>query len=429
MITFIQIGGYGEGSLQPLAGFGGQGTAISSGIGSLSALTGQAYGQQQILQPLQSFGGEGIKAQGIDSFSPLTALAFDPESNPFDEHQVFSPLAGFGGQGIKAQGIDSFSPLEGTAYELELNPGTLNIGVGILIPLAGIALGLTGGLGQGSGSLRRLASLGSNFPYGSGGGGGGIGGDAGPGGGVEGSLLPLTAIAIGELISPDIIFSTATARVVRHVTLPSSLIILGSAATAIKRAHVIAGSLGEVFNPSTARGRYHLLAGSTGVVISDATYRGEQGETWLFNATTYAASRVRGYFFDSFATLQGAVFGANAAGIFEITGDTDDGVAIDSSIIVGRSASRAPNVKRFSYGYVYGVSDDVLIVRVADDDATVYNYETERVLGTVVRSQRFKVGKGLKMHYWQFALENQGGTYFEVEHVDLLPAILERWVK
>lgn len=68
-------------------------------------------------------------------------------------------------------------------------------------------------------------------------------------------------------------------------------------------------------------------------------------------------------------------------------------------------------------------------MRVITDTGVVHTYETERALGDKVRSVRFKVGKGLKANYWQFEIRNITGGYFEVHHVDLLPAVLERWVK
>lgn len=301
-----------------------------------------------------------------------------------------------------------------------LPEGSYAIGSAPMALWAASGVGFTGGIGQGNVSFKLWNSIGAGhqgsdpvYNYSA--------------GNVE--FEKLTTEGFDDLLALDLIFSTAKVHARYHIVLPANVITLGSAATALKRVHVVAGSLGTVSNAVKNRIRCHIVAPSEGVVESEATYRGEQGEVWLFNATTYAASRVRGYFFDSLADLDGVIFGASPEGIFELAGTTDNGVPIKSSIIVGRSNSKVPNVKRFSYGYVYGVSAEKLTVRVADETPTVYTYETDAALGSVVSSVRFKVGKGLKMHYWQFAVENQGGTYFELDHVDLLPAVLERWVR
>ncbi|MGH8591144.1 MAG: hypothetical protein ACREXX_18050 [Gammaproteobacteria bacterium] len=157
---------------------------------------------------------------------------------------------------------------------------------------------------------------------------------------------------------------------------------------------------------------------------------GQDIPIWVFNAKTFAPSRYEGLDVRSLAKLGTTVYGAGPGGIYELAGDTDAGAQIAASFIVGRAGFGAPNVKRIAYGYITGTSDaNKLQVRVITDTGQVYTYEAERALGNQVRSVRFKAGKGLKGHYWQFEVRNQNGGAFEVHHIDLLPEVLARWTK
>lgn len=303
--------------------------------------------------------------------------------------------------------------------------GAYAIGSASLSLFSSFGIGLTGGIGQGDVTFRPLGSIGSDYAYSA---------------GIV-SFLPLTARGIGELLTPDFIVSTATARIRYHVTAPTSLLEITSEAVAKRRLYLTAASAGTLSTVAVARAVHHLLAASRGIVYSAARhyavvslrppapgetwlragvvegvarYRVEQGETWLFNATTYAASRVQGYFFDTLARLGPSVYGAGPDGIFEITGDTDAGAEIEASFFTGREGYGTPSVKRIAVGYITGTSDDKLDVRVIDDTGQGYDYETERALGDTVRSVRFKTGKGLKGHLWQFGVRNQDGGAFEL---------------
>lgn len=150
---------------------------------------------------------------------------------------------------------------------------------------------------------------------------------------------------------------------------------------------------------------------------------------WVFNAKTFAPSRYEGLDVRSLAKLGTAVYGAGPGGIYELAGNDDAGNAILASFIVGRTDGGVGNVKRWGYGYIHGTSDEKLQVRVFDDAGNVYTYETERALGNIVRSVRFKVGKGIASHYLQFEVRNQHGGQFEVHHIDVLPQVLGRRVK
>lgn len=160
-----------------------------------------------------------------------------------------------------------------------------------------------------------------------------------------------------------------------------------------------------------------------------ATGGQDAAPVWVFNAKTFAPSRYEGLEVRSLAKLGTTVYGAGPGGIYELAGSTDAGANIAASFIVGREGYGVGNVKRIAYGFVHGTSEGVLEVRVIDDTGTVYTYETERALGNKIRSVRFKVGKGLRSHYFQFEIRNKAGGAFEVRHVDLLPAVLERWTK
>jgi hypothetical protein len=369
------------------------------------------------LQPLASFGGGqgGLFSLGSATLAPLTSHGF--------EGNRLEPLTGFAAGQPYAAGDVSLEALTGDASGGLLLP-EYAIAITELVGVTGAGQGVSGGVGQATLTLQKLRTHAANYAYSAG----------------NVSLEAIVSIGLAEVLYPDLIFSTARARIRYHVTAPTSLEI-ESAAAAHTQGHAVAASTGTVSTNAEAHAAHHLLAASTGIVYSTARrygivsspgpvaaaarHRFEEGETWLINAVTFAASRVDGYYFDSLARLGASVYGAGPDGIFEFTGGTDDGAEIAASIVTRREDFGVPNVKGVAYGYITGTSDGKLQVRVIDQ-GRVYTYETERALGDTVRSVRFKTGKGLEMHEWQWEIRNKGGGQIEVHHFDVLPALKRR---
>jgi hypothetical protein len=376
------------------------------------------------LLPLASFGAGHPDADPVNESSASSA-AFAPLTSHGFEGNRLEPLQSFGADHLYGAGSVELEALTVEAYSGLVLPDYA-VAVTTMVGLTGAGHGISGGVGQATLMFQKLRTHAANYAYSA---------------GIV-SFEPLISIAYDDVVYPDLVFSTARARVRYHVTAPTSLEVETEAA-AHTQAHAIAGSAGTVSSGAAAHAAHHLLAASTGIVYSKAKryavasspgpvaaaarHRFEEGETWLINAVTFAASRVDGYYFDTLARLEGSsVYGAGPDGIFEFTGGTDDGAEIAASIVTRREDFGVPNVKGVAYGYVTGTSDGKLEVRVFDDQGRVYTYETERALGDTVRSVRFKTGKGLEMHEWQWEIRNKAGGELEIHHFDVLPAFKRR---
>ena len=92
---------------------------------------------------------------------------------------------------------------------------------------------------------------------------------------------------------------------------------------------------------------YFSVIGSGGVVISGG---GTDEEfiyfTWVFSGVDYKPSIYSGYDFNSYCTFGGKIYGANEIGIFELGGETDDGVDIHTGFVLGPHNLGVNNKKR-----------------------------------------------------------------------------------
>jgi hypothetical protein len=115
----------------------------------------------------------------------------------------------------------------------------------------------------------------------------------------------------------------------------------------------------------------------------------------------------------------GKNYAAGDDGLFELTGDTDDGTPISASILTGKSDLGTVQLKRMAYVYVAASADGGLSMIVHTDDGQTNEYAvTAREL---MNGSRTGVGKGLRSRFWQVELTNTDGGDFEIESIELMP--------
>jgi hypothetical protein len=182
----------------------------------------------------------------------------------------FLPLRGSGSDYAYSQAVGALEPLTGYGEAGFFQPGYA-IGEGILFPITTQGHGFTGGIGQGSGALLALGTLGSEGPY----------ADA------RTSLQPLEGHAVDGLAHANWIISSARAsRIARGRV--SSLGTLESEADAYG---LIAVRVSEVLiATSTGRavGTRRAYARSVGVLRFEAELAPTDGEAWCFPASPSA---------------------------------------------------------------------------------------------------------------------------------------------
>jgi hypothetical protein len=157
------------------------------------------------------------------------------------------------------------------------------------------------------------------------------------------------------------------------------------------------------------------------------------GLTYLgicMNATNKAITEYQPYDFNSLAIMDGALYGANDAGLFRLEGDTDDAVNIDAYARTALTRIADGRMAQVDSAYLGYSSDGVIQLKAITTSAT--GAKTSRVYqlnlqnADANRSGRIKLGKGIKSVYWAFELSNSLGADFTIDVIELRALALSR---
>lgn len=154
----------------------------------------------------------------------------------------------------------------------------------------------------------------------------------------------------------------------------------------------------------------------------------ETSRTWVVNLDTFATSQYDRYGFKKLTTdpLTGISYGWADDGIYELTGDTDNGEHIDALIDFGRSDLGSSQKKNVPCVY-QGISSTGKMLLKVDADGQIYYYEA-RSSSTEMKNHRTDIGKRLVGNYWNFTMLNQNGCDFDLETIVFEPIPLSRKV-
>jgi hypothetical protein len=146
-------------------------------------------------------------------------------------------------------------------------------------------------------------------------------------------------------------------------------------------------------------------------------------QTEMLSLSTYS-----NYPFNSYAKFNGMFLGASDAGVFALTGATDNGVPIQAAARVGMSDFGTSHLKRLDKIYVGYRADGNLILRVFTDEVTQRDYLLTSTQQRGLHGNHTRLGKGLVARYWQFEVRNQNGGDFSLDIIELKPVKLARRV-
>lgn len=146
--------------------------------------------------------------------------------------------------------------------------------------------------------------------------------------------------------------------------------------------------------------------------------------TWAMNARTKAVSEYDNYAFNSFARLGNRYIAASPTGLYELTGETDDGSEIIADIKSGfaQFAGTRHTLFKGIYLGLRGTGDWVL--RLTTGDGQTYTYA---VTAADMRSTKVHLGKGLRARYFAFELISTGQD-FDLDSVEFVPLVAQRRV-
>lgn len=140
---------------------------------------------------------------------------------------------------------------------------------------------------------------------------------------------------------------------------------------------------------------------------------GEAYECFVLNTSAFHPSVYSGFNFNSYCTYQDRVFACGNDGIFEISGNTDNGENINTGILFHKTDFGMPEKKRFRKAYL-GISGDIPIMTMGSDDEKRIYAVSDR--GVVPAS------RAVKGRYWDISI-----TDFDLlESIKLIPIILAR---
>lgn len=143
-------------------------------------------------------------------------------------------------------------------------------------------------------------------------------------------------------------------------------------------------------------------------------------DTWVVNTASGGSTRYDNYPFESVANIGGYYVGVSDAGIFELSGDSDDGDPINARVDYGLQRFGSGNLKRLEQIYLGIKSTGQMYVKVTAEGAS-YTYPL-RDFSEYMQTQRVTPGKGMRATYFGFELGNTLGSDFELSSFSTLVA-------
>jgi hypothetical protein len=121
--------------------------------------------------------------------------------------------------------------------------------------------------------------------------------------------------------------------------------------------------------------------------------------TQNFSITTYD-----NYGYNSLCCLNGKMLGAKGNGIYELSGDTDNGDSIAWSFKTGKLDTSDNFLNKIRYAWItYRPSGDLMLE--VDDGENIYEYDVESYQ-QIDNSVKIKFGRGIRNRYIQLELRN-----------------------
>lgn len=136
--------------------------------------------------------------------------------------------------------------------------------------------------------------------------------------------------------------------------------------------------------------------------------------------------------FNSFTKWDGAYYGASEHGIFELTGDTDNGDEIAAWVRSAISNFGTGRAKRMPAAYIGYTSSGTMVLKVVTTTGGTKSedwYTLREKPAAAMRDGRIKVGRGLSSVYWAWELHNVDGADFALDAIELMPLLLDRRIK
>ena len=172
---------------------------------------------------------------------------------------------------------------------------------------------------------------------------------------------------------------------------------------------------------ATGRVEQFITDPITGVI---STAPGVKGIS--INTTNSAISEYLDYPFNSFATLEGKMLGANENGLYLLEGDDDDGTAISASFRLVLQDFGVSLLKRLKRCYLGIKFSGKMIVKAIDEKNIPGDPRAVTSISSDYHNRRVKFAKGPRNRYWAIDISNDNGEDFTIDTLELAAIPTER---
>jgi len=164
--------------------------------------------------------------------------------------------------------------------------------------------------------------------------------------------------------------------------------------------------------------------------ITSFSVSGEIYDGVVMNTQNNAVTEYDSVPYNSITKIDTGVYAAAAGdGLYYLEGDLDNEANIDAYITTKLTNFGESKFKRVERAYVAMSNNGPMVLKVitrnALGDLVEDWYELENTSDTM-RTDRIKMGKGLKSHYWQFTLSNKDGADFNLSELNFKQIKLSR---
>ena len=191
-------------------------------------------------------------------------------------------------------------------------------------------------------------------------------------------------------------------------------------------AHGLTGVIGQI-NVKLPAAEFHANAYWTGtntlnIVVPAVKFFGMARNnafiTLVLNTKNFALTEYdNSYDYNSLCVFNGKMVGTKRDGIYELSGDNDNGTSIDWSFKSGKIDLEDGTVKKARHVWLsYKPSGDLILT--VDDGDNEYEYSVESAQ-QIDNAVRIKLGKGIRNRYIQLELRNVSNEKITLDRIRL----------
>ena len=219
-----------------------------------------------------------------------------------------------------------------------------------------------------------------------------------------------------------------TSAIIAQLTAPEALTVLDEVSSSLVVLRTASEDL-TLDESGSVSLTAQLLAGERLAFIGRLPLGEEVFSAWVLNTDTLGATSYTQFPMLALATHQGRTYGLTETGLYELTGETDDGEPIPATIETGALDFALHQDKNIPRAYLYLWAEGTMRLRTVSSKRGCREeawYEVTPMIGNDEQARIVRLARGVRGTTWQFRLENVGGCDFDLRGVEVLPVVLNK---